>query len=538
MSKVIENYVLLEVIGSGQYGKVYRAKNIKNEQIVAIKVVQLEKFREVPKLHEFTMNEIRTLTKIDNPNCVRFQEMLKTSNNMYLIYEYCNGGTLEQAIHKRKFLSEQESIKIFAQLLNAFKSIIKENILHRDLKPSNILIHNNIIKIADFGFCKSLSHSHDMTATMVGSPIYMAPEVLKGNTYNSKADIWSLGVVFFECLFGYCPYEDQSIGKLITQIDNKELQIPRYINQISKKAEDLLRAMLIVDQKKRVEWHVLYQMTEEKFNINIQAISNQPIAINFQTQLIKKNSSSNLALQTNLRFLVKERNKIQFISNLIANVLEINLTSKVPIIAFMLIKQLNINIDQLKISCNDLKQSTFSKNIEKVELFENSYEFKQFKNIINRELPLIQGVFENFKCEINRFLKQQGNAQEYNQLKNEINTINQVDQTFFQQILFNYINEVQIKANELFQYQMQYGQSNNQFLQLQNETKQTFQHLNEMIDCFLIEEFFDNFIDLNTKFYDQKYFDNIKKYKVEALQELVNHKFDYIKQKVNQIAVS
>lgn len=135
---------------------------------------------------------------------------------MYLIYEYCNGGTLEQAIHKKKFLSEQESIKIFAQLLNAFKSIIKDNILHRDLKPSNILFHNNIIKIADFGFCKSLSHSHDMTTTMVGSPIYMAPEVLKGMSYNSKADIWSLGVVFFECLFGYCPYEDQSIGKLIT----------------------------------------------------------------------------------------------------------------------------------------------------------------------------------------------------------------------------------------------------------------------------------------------------------------------------------
>ena len=68
---------------------------MKTNEVVAVKVVRLDKFREVPKLEEFTMNEIKTLSKIDNPNIIRFIEMLKTSNNMYLVYEYCNGGTLE-----------------------------------------------------------------------------------------------------------------------------------------------------------------------------------------------------------------------------------------------------------------------------------------------------------------------------------------------------------------------------------------------------------------------------------------------------------
>ncbi len=98
------------------------------------------------------------------------------------------------------------------------------------MKPSNILFHEGVIKIADFGFCKTLHNAQEMTATMVGSPIYMAPEVLKGSTYNTKADIWSLGVVLFEMLFGFCPYEDQSIARLIHQIDNKELSIPKHIN--------------------------------------------------------------------------------------------------------------------------------------------------------------------------------------------------------------------------------------------------------------------------------------------------------------------
>lgn len=156
MSKVIENYVLHEIVGSGQYGKVYRAKNMKNEEIVAIKVIPLNKFKEVPKLTEFTMNEIQTLSKIENTHVIKFLEMLKTSNNMYLVYEFCNGETLEHVINKKTFLSEKESLVYLKQMLVAFKSLIKYNILHRDLKPSNILFHDEILKIADFGFCKTL----------------------------------------------------------------------------------------------------------------------------------------------------------------------------------------------------------------------------------------------------------------------------------------------------------------------------------------------------------------------------------------------
>lgn len=72
-----------------------------------------------------------------------------------------------------------------------------------------------------------------MTQTMVGSPIYMAPEILKGNLYGTKSDIWSLGIVLYEMLFGYCPYEEQTITKLLNLVENSSLMIPRYINNIS-----------------------------------------------------------------------------------------------------------------------------------------------------------------------------------------------------------------------------------------------------------------------------------------------------------------
>jgi serine/threonine-protein kinase ULK/ATG1 len=85
----------------------------------------------------------------------------------------------------------------FKQLINAFSALYEKKILHRDIKPTNILFHNGQLKLADFGFCKELEKEKDLTKTMVGSPIYMAPEVLKGELYDCRADIWSLGVVLY-----------------------------------------------------------------------------------------------------------------------------------------------------------------------------------------------------------------------------------------------------------------------------------------------------------------------------------------------------
>lgn len=162
-NKVIENYVLKEKLGSGQYGDVYKAEDVNTKGIVAVKVMNVKKFKAVPKLAEFTSNEISILNKINNPHIIKFIQMLRTANNYYLIYEYCNGGTLDELLKKKKFLPEQEALKIFSQLLSAFKVLFKENILHRDLKPSNILFHDGIIKVADFGFCKELMGSNDVT---------------------------------------------------------------------------------------------------------------------------------------------------------------------------------------------------------------------------------------------------------------------------------------------------------------------------------------------------------------------------------------
>lgn len=126
--------------------------------------------------------------------------------------------------------------------------------MHRDLKPDNIFFHNGNLKLGDFGFCKTLGKENDMASTMLGSPIYMAPEVLKGEIYTSKADIWSLGVVLFEMLFGFCPFESNSIAKLISVLEDTELKIPLDVNNISPQCQNLLKRILVKDQFKRIDW--------------------------------------------------------------------------------------------------------------------------------------------------------------------------------------------------------------------------------------------------------------------------------------------
>jgi len=135
------------------------------------------------------------------------------------------------------------------------------DIIHRDVKPENILFHDGVIKLGDFGFCRKLEKG-TTTRTRVGSPIYMAPEILFDRPYDGRCDIYSLGVLLYECLYGRAPYESNSLPDLKMQINRGQYNFPSFVNRISKSTEMLIRKLLQPNPKKRMTW-------EELFNYNI-----------------------------------------------------------------------------------------------------------------------------------------------------------------------------------------------------------------------------------------------------------------------------
>lgn len=162
------------------------------------------------------------------------------------------------------------------QILNGFRTLVQEKILHRDFKLANLLKHNGQIKIADFGFSKLLQDD-DYTSTVLGSPLHMAPEVIGGRDYNNKADVWSVGTVIYEMLFGRPPYSAANMVELLNNIKKRPLIMPTNLNPISSKTEKMLIQMLTVDPDKRISFEELFEQVlgskEDKKEVVLEMIS-------------------------------------------------------------------------------------------------------------------------------------------------------------------------------------------------------------------------------------------------------------------------
>ena len=188
----------------------------------------------------------------------------------YLLYEFCKDGTLEDKIRNGK-ISEEECLKIFKQLLNACECLQEHNIIHRDIKAENIFIDGDIYKLGDFGFCVKLETQHALTTGYFGSLLYMAPEVAFQQEYNSKCDIWSLGVVLFRMLFNSFPILCETKEEYLDKLRNFSFQATDDL-MISQRTKELLQRMLTTDPQTRITWRELFeygtQLTLPHFNLD------------------------------------------------------------------------------------------------------------------------------------------------------------------------------------------------------------------------------------------------------------------------------
>uniref|UniRef100_A0A0N5AA92 Protein kinase domain-containing protein n=1 Tax=Syphacia muris TaxID=451379 RepID=A0A0N5AA92_9BILA len=258
-----------EELGSGQFGTVYGGVQRKTGENVAVKVIDKQKF---PTNKEAALRtEVEILQKVSHPGVVRFQQMFETPDRIFVVMEKMKGDMLEMILTSEKGrLSERLTEFLVFQVLIALRYLHTQNVVHCDLKPENILLASDAdfpqVKLCDFGFARIIGE-RSFRRSVVGTPAYLAPEVLRNKGFNRSLDMWSVGVIVYVSLSGTFPFnEDEDIND---QIQNAEFMYPpNPWREIGGTAIEFINGLLQVKMNKRLtvmkalshEWLQNYQL--------------------------------------------------------------------------------------------------------------------------------------------------------------------------------------------------------------------------------------------------------------------------------------
>jgi serine/threonine protein kinase len=258
MKKIGNYYINSDPFAKGAFSKLYIGYNKYTKEKTAIKEIIIKK----NKSKKYIYRELELHKKLKHPNIVSLYDISCDSKKVYMILEYCKYGDLSNFQNKRP-MREIYIQNFVTQLSDGLKYLRDLNISHRDLKPQNLLIKDNTtLKISDFGLAKEYRRNEmdeDLKQTYCGSPMYMSPEILNYNSYDTKSDLWSIGIILFEMITGNPPFKAKNLQHLI-QISQIPINLPQiYIDNISEDCHDLLMKLLDINKHSRINWDDFFQ---------------------------------------------------------------------------------------------------------------------------------------------------------------------------------------------------------------------------------------------------------------------------------------
>jgi len=225
-SENLGNYRLIDRLGAGGMGEVWRAEDPRLQRLVAIKILS-ERIANDPEWKARFLREARTIAQLNHPNIATIYSIEQESDKLFIAMELVEGESLA-TVMSRGALPPAEAVKIFKQVAEALAEAHDKGIVHRDIKPDNILVGKRGIKVLDFGIAKQITTAATSTPTLtqagliVGTPFYMSPEQALGRPVDARSDLFSLGVVIYEALAGKRPFEGESVTETMMNIIMQE----------------------------------------------------------------------------------------------------------------------------------------------------------------------------------------------------------------------------------------------------------------------------------------------------------------------------
>ncbi|KAL7712227.1 non-specific serine/threonine protein kinase [Entamoeba marina] len=243
-----DDFELLKVIGRGSFGKVMMVKKKDDEKIFAMKVLRKDIVKERKQV-DHTKAEKQVLQHLSHPFIVKLHYAFQTSNKLYMVMDFINGGELFYHLKNENSFSEERAKYYAAEIALVLIHIHDLGVIYRDLKPENILLDStgNVV-ITDFGLSKQLAEGEN-TQTFCGTPDYLAPEILKGVGHGPAVDWWSLGILIYEMIIGIPPFYDDDVSLMYQKILKSQPHFPR---NISYDAKSVVMGLLEKDPAERL----------------------------------------------------------------------------------------------------------------------------------------------------------------------------------------------------------------------------------------------------------------------------------------------
>lgn len=246
-------YQVCEEIGRGRFGTISRIFCPATQQSFACKSID-KRLLDDPTDRECLQNEPKIMTLLSpHPHIVQIHQMFESEDNLEIVLEICQSFTLYDQILRHAPMPEPKAASYIKQLMLAVAHCHRFGVVHRDIKPENVLFDfQGRVKLGDFGSAAVVDEFGSVNG-LVGTPYYVAPEVVMGRDYNDKVDVWSVGVILYVMIAGVPPFYGETAAEIFEAVLRGNLRFPpRIFREVSAEAKDLLRKMICRDVSKRL----------------------------------------------------------------------------------------------------------------------------------------------------------------------------------------------------------------------------------------------------------------------------------------------
>ena len=275
----LDDFEILQTLGKGSYGFVAKVKSKINDKIYAMKMIDFSLIRD-PIEKQLSLNEIKIIESFDSPHIIKYYNSFNIETKLYILMEYIDNGDIKGYIsahqNMNKAIPEEELWELFYQSMAGLCCIHKNNLIHRDIKPANLFLTNDKkIKIGDFGVSASREKSQNIVQTvykketmMIGTPLYMSPEMFRHEQYGSKVDVYALGCTFFEMCFFSPPRIPIPImsPNLEISTDLQDIDIKHNKGKYSNELCQIIKTMIERDPKNRPSSANVFDMIKIEYN--------------------------------------------------------------------------------------------------------------------------------------------------------------------------------------------------------------------------------------------------------------------------------